>query len=573
MSNNNKSIESYLKSARKFKSPISTDNARSLIEMSDLKKPDQISFFSKKGVIIMAYSSAIIGTLIFFAFIFNVFNNISQKSELQVSSSKNSQFFQKNDLIAANSKTKSNNNKIYSASDKDSIITQKDNSNTFINSVEEHKKFEEFKQKNMQSDKITGMNSIKLTDKESADFGIIFDSLEVKGSYKPCINYWVQETAKSSALMKFAKEMHTRRSEKLPSELNIKYLTLKPDMITDFDGTKRLYSSYPIRYVEGLDEFMKFNKSLKAFYSLDFNQDYFPSKIPDVIIKQLAELQKIIFEYQIKTENNDDLDNLIDNKIKEIYKYFYNISKLDSIEQRKFGLTEKDTNMSQVMIMFSDKLTDSTENAYIEKMAKMGIKVVYTKHRMTIKEYLKDNYPELESKLTSFSKQIDSYIMINKMVAVEIPYKNDPNYNGLVFWYYPNQDLIDAMPERYRTNLANEFKLLANEEAICGAKIDAEKSYLDIWRACSGAIENLRVFPNPVKDILTIKFELKEERNMTYSIYDLNGTKIKDLSENHTEVADSKSLTFNLSELTKGMYLFVASSTAGETSVQRIIKE
>ena len=102
------------------------------------------------------------------------------------------------------------------------------------------------------------------------------------------------------------------------------------------------------------------------------------------------------------------------------------------------------------------------------------------------------------------------------MLAIEVPYKNDPDKGGLIFWYHPSQDLIDALPERYRNDLAKEFKLLANEKAICGAKVDAEKCYLDIWRACSGAIENLRVFPNPVKSDLNVRFELKENRNMSF---------------------------------------------------------
>lgn len=555
MPNNNKSIDSYIESARKFKSPVSLDKARSLIEMSDLNKIVQHSFFTKKGVKIMTFSSAIIATLAILAVNFGIFNNTVQKTTNQQSLSKSSKINTNKDLLSE---------KIASQPDKSGISISTGNANS--------KEFNK-NTKEILDNKIIGMNSIQLTNEEMADFGIIFDSIEVNGKFCPEIGYWQKETAKSAAYSIYSKERSVHKNEKLPSEHPIKYLKLKPDHITDYDGTRRLFTIHDSQKIDGLDEFMIFHNILSKLYKLDFNKDYIPENFPNDVNQKLVELTKLSSNFQSGIEGKVELGNQIDRKLNDVYQYFLKVSKLDSSEQKKMELTSADTGLSSVRIFYSENPPDSNEKTYIEQMAKMGIKVVFSKHRLSMKEYLKQNYGDLESKLTSFKKQIDNFIMVNKMVALELPYKNDPNHNGLIFWYNPEQALIDALPQRFRSNLAKEFKLLENTGAICGMKIEVEKPYLDIWRACSGAIENLRVFPNPVKDQLNIKFELKESRVMSFSIYELSGSKIKDLLENQKSEAGTNSFGFDLTELRKGMYLIVASSNVGENAVQRIIKE
>src|SRR3989339_317546 len=78
MNENHKSIDSYFESARNFKTPISRDYARSLLEKKGLNINKPISFFSKKGVKTMTIiSSIIIATLIGW---FGLGNNISEQA-------------------------------------------------------------------------------------------------------------------------------------------------------------------------------------------------------------------------------------------------------------------------------------------------------------------------------------------------------------------------------------------------------------------------------------------------------------------------------------------------------------
>ncbi len=555
---NNKSIDSYLESARKFKSPVSTEKMRSLIEMKDLKSSVHQPFFSKKGIKIMTYTSVIIASLVILATNLGILENTSPKTSITPNMNKNSKISTNTVLPTANVQFVPKKQVTDLASN--SVKTATNESNT----------------KKAPNISINGINSIKLTEQELNEFGISYDSIEIDGKFKPGIGYWEIQTAKSAAYNIFAKEQSSHKIVQLPSDLPIAFLKNKPNLITNFDGTKRLFNQFGSQNNAELDEFMVFNQSLKSLYYLDFNQDYIPKQIPDEIRWQLAELEKLTADYQSIKESNIESGNRIDRKLKDVYQYFSILSKSDSIEQKKIDLTPEDSNLSSVIVLYPEtipNITDSTEKEFLSKMAKMGIKIVYAKHRLTMQEYLKQNFKELESQLTSFRTQIDNFVMFNKMVGIEIPYKNDPNNNGLIFWYYPNPGLADALPERYKSSLAKEFKLLENESAVCGAKPPVEPLYMDIWRACSGAVENLRVFPNPVKDQLNIKFELKENRTMSFAVHELTGAKIKDLSVNQKSSFGTNSFSFDVSQLKTGMYLLVASSSAGENAVQRIIKE
>ena len=157
------------------------------------------------------------------------------------------------------------------------------------------------------------------------------------------------------------------------------------------------------------------------------------------------------------------------------------------------------------------------------------------------------------------------------MISIKIPYSQADTSDGLIFWFNPSQDLIDLLPQKYSKQLAKEFNLLEREEAICGADTNPKEALLDIWRSCSGAIENLRVFPNPVESNLIIKFNLKDNRNLQISIHSLEGINILDLkSSNYSEGEINENL--NLSKLNKGIYFIVVKSERGEVTMQKIIK-
>jgi hypothetical protein len=554
MSNNNKSLDSYFESARRHKSPLSGKNLQQLIEQSDAKPSGKNTFFSKRRISTMALSSLVVAALFVVAvntdlFMSNDEQNLLPKSQETTKSQESTE--------KQSAKELEKNNTITNVQTAQNTIKTKSNVTIFENI----------------SDNIRGLNTIQLTDKELAEYGIIFDSILVDDVYEPAIAFWQKQTNKSAAFSKYSDNRHTNRNVALPLEEPVVFLKLRPDLITEFDGSKRSFTIYPDQTIDGLDEFIPFYKSIQILHNIDFNKAYLPENLPLNTVNQINELEKMLTDYQ-SINNSKEVDvKLIDSKILELVNFFTEISNADSLEFPKETITSKDTGMTQALILFSETEIDSNKQKHIDDMAKLGIKVIYTKQRYKVTKYLKEYYPELMLQFDFYKKQIDNYLKFNKMLSIEIPFKNDPKNNGLIFWYRPSQDLIDILPQRYRAALAKEFKLIENKDAICGADIKVEETYLDVWRTCSGAIENLRLFPNPVLSDFSIRFDLTENRILTYSIHDLNGMKISDLKSNVSMKPGTISETFNISQLPKGMYLIVVSSDKNEVTLQRIIKQ
>ncbi len=553
MENKNNKIDKYFESARKFKSPISEDKARNLIEMKDLNQMDKLSFFSKKGLKIMAFSSVIIGSLLIYSLSTGVFdrditntenrNDPKETSNIDANMAVNSQIGK--DIPQENSENKM-----------DHLVT--------LNTDKVELK------PNKSSDRIKGMNSIVLTEEELSKFNLKLESYDKDGKTYYGIGFWNKISPQNAVYMTFTLGAgSTHKFVELPSEEEIKFPKLQPNVVTDYKGSVFVQSGNALDNSNDLNEFIEFKDIFLEFYRFEFDKETFPSKIPANIDADLKELNKLLIEYQTADINITETSANINTKLVSLNKFFSELSSKTIMPQ----LTESDSNFSSMIILNLKDEPSSSDLEYQESMKKKGMKVVFVKQKMSMREFLKDDYNDLEKEIGIVNKQIEKYILVNKMIAVEIPIKNSPDNQGFILWFLPSQDIIDLLPARYRAGLAQEFKLLENEDAICGAKIDVENCYLDIWRACSGAIENLRVFPNPVVNNLNIKFELKENRNIHFAIHDINGDKIKDLKNNQTSGIGTNSYLFDISDLRTGFYLIVVSSDNGEKAVQRIIKE
>jgi len=77
--------------------------------------------------------------------------------------------------------------------------------------------------------------------------------------------------------------------------------------------------------------------------------------------------------------------------------------------------------------------------------------------------------------------------------------------------------------------------------------------------------ENIKCYPNPTKDMVTV--ELNEMKELSYSIYNLNGQIIK---QNH--VGFSNKMKIDLDHLTSGIYLISLSDGKNRASI-RVVKE
>lgn len=554
MNNNNKNIDNLFEQAKKVKSPISIDKARNLIEINDFNKNIKTSFFRKKGIRIMLYSSLIIGTLI----VLNLTSGLFYNTNNHKSSTSNTVLnVEKSNNNLAIQKTEPQSNETV-----DKLSTSNIKKNT-TQKQEFKKQTFEHKQTNFNSEnKNYKLNNIQLTNEELEEFGIIFSD---KNSKIPMISFWNNIQNKIKNYSSFTSEKSTFKDEIIEPSDTTKYIKINPNIITDFNGRNFLIGTN----VFSSEKLSKINKDLVNFNNLTFNKELFPKQIPQNIINRIDELNNLLNVYYYNP--NDLNETKISDNIKELYDYYHSISMLDSAELSESKSKYYNSNYTQVMVIYNDKELTNDEYEFIKEYEKKGVKVIFEKRRLSMNSHLESINEQLADNIRKHIKSLEQDEYINSMIAIRIP-TNNKHTDGFILWYYPSQELIDALPQRYRETLTKEFNLSRNNEAICGLKIDTDTTYLNIWRLCSGAIENLKVYPNPVVNVLKVQFYLKEARMISYSLYNTDGNKIKDLSKAKNYNTGLVEYNCDLSSIPNGIYMLVATSDKGEQVVSRIIK-
>lgn len=545
MSFNNKSLENYFKSARNHKSPITDEKVRKLIEKSD-KIPSTNFTYNRKGIMTMTLSSLIIAGLIYFGLNTTSFENISNDNEKTEANSENNISNQpKENFDTADLSEKS----------LDDVKTT-----TASNAEEpkEHKK----------SDKIQGLNTITLSEDYLKVFGIKTDTMPFKGEVIHGIGYStkVSETTAIYSIYTI-NNGSTHRFDKITANDTTKHIKLAPEALTSFTGSIYVYNSSIFGGNNELDEFFPFRSEFNDFINLEFHKSIKDVELPDNVKSNLKKLQNLFKD--ISFSKNLDEATKVESKelLTQLNQYFSQVKK--EIEPKD---TTTLTKHNLTFTFFSeDTNKDSLSPDQLDHYDDLGANVHFVNPLLRMVEYLKDSYSELATGLEKIQNNFQNYIFTNKMIAIEIPLRNNKS-EGFILWYKPSQELIDILPPKYSKQLAKEFKLLEREDAICGANINVEETYLDIWRTCSGSIENLRVFPNPVEKELTVRFDLKESRNIQISIYDLEGNKIMDFKKaGYNSGVNTEFL--DLTKLVPGIYIIAVQSENNEITMQRIIKK
>ncbi|MFC2131496.1 T9SS type A sorting domain-containing protein [Bacteroidota bacterium] len=547
MRENHKSIDSYFESAEKHKTPISRDYATSLLEKSG-SIINKSTFFSTKGVKTMTtITSIIIAGLIGWFGLYNNYDQVEKPLQLKKASpTKHESIKEKTALFNTDKQEIEKKDVAYHSNEKKQPI----------------------KENNFLQYSIKGLNTIKFNDEELEEFGIGHDSDIVENTKCSAIIFNDRLNKHSYQTTILSKGSGAFSIDSIRPDT--KFIKIKPAFITNIlDGSIR-YSRFRFDSSNKLiDEFVSFNKNLKNLFDLKFPPDLWIDSVPSEIDRKMNDLNGLMDKY-IESITSNIIGTQIDSILFDLNEYFSLFSFNDEIMK----LEEQRDTLNQPDMILSDDLPpdDSSHLEIIKSMAERGIKVEFRQNPKKIVNYLYSLNKGLREKLLAINKQIEKYQMAGNLIPLDIRYKDDST-DGWIFWFEPTMKFINALPERYHEDLIAEFKLYESNEPYCGAPIDAEKAYMDVWRSCSGAIENLRIFPNPVKDMVSMKFELTEKRNITFTVHDLSGIRLKELSQEKHLQTGTNTFTFDLSELSSGMYLLVVSSQQGEHAVQRLIKE
>ena len=191
------------------------------------------------------------------------------------------------------------------------------------------------------------------------------------------------------------------------------------------------------------------------------------------------------------------------------------------------------------------------------------------------------NINEIDKELEVIDKRlkIASEKLVNKLVPVEVPVPNAKDRNGkpmkdfkFILWFEPSEEFVKNLPNDISNQIKTELNLLEeNGESCSNTDLTGGDKLLGVWQGCSGAIEDMRVFPNPTSGPIAIDLNLKEMRKLSISLHDLAGRKIKELAGNLNSSAGEFNRNYNIAGVEPGVYLIVVKSEQGEQAIQRVI--
>ncbi len=474
------------------------------------------------------------------------------------------------------------------------------------------------------NDVIQGVNIIELTEEQAKNIGITI------GNDADCIEYISGSFDVNPQLVKIYVDWrvstNSLNSNQLPKGKNI----FEPRMVTDNFGNKRI-STFNDDETSNLAklEFMDKDKNLyiqsisadenvvitnsNFFYTpqntnnssmsfttvIDVDSVLSNLNIDEIIKNSIANFDEIRDKLPIPDSlKNKAMEQIIPMFADSSKKYMNQLSKKydiqlkidgDISDEMRIKLEEmqeklKTTNMdslikSNFISNYNGKLNNNltfadSEGVATDKDFKLNNAQIKIIKNLTDNPNMKIDDFKINS--TSIS---DEQIKLNKLVpvAIVIPNAKDRKGNELknfrfVLWFEPTDEFVEKLPENIKKQLQRELKTINNSADICENKdvVAGQETYLDVWRACSGAIENLTTYPNPVENIINVKFKLNEKRTVSFSIHDLNGRKVQELGKvSLTNGTIERSFAIN--NLESGMYLIVAQSEVGEQAVQRII--
>lgn len=170
--------------------------------------------------------------------------------------------------------------------------------------------------------------------------------------------------------------------------------------------------------------------------------------------------------------------------------------------------------------------------------------------------------------------------LIGKLIPVRIKH-SVPNSGSaeIILWYYPTEEFISKLPERYAEQIRKETERIEkiedkNEKDTTHSTIQqryaGEYQYTDVARARSGAVEILSIGPNPARESATIRYKTNDSRNISIVLYDMSGAKVAVLATTSVPAGESEA-RLQLDNLSSGAYLITLVTDRGEQAIQRLI--
>lgn len=423
------------------------------------------------------------------------------------------------------------------------------------------------------TDKINGINTITLPNDYLDLYNIKFNS--------KTNNY---EVTSGNMKVSIAPDMKTQfLSTSESSDTDHKIV---PKLITSANGNVKIAflnkndSNYP-KWNEGSQNQVLYTETIEENTTLDLDilNQMSPSSI-DSFLSHLGDTDNLGKFKMDKNKLSVQLNNLKDAADTDL-------SNFENFEF-EFDFSNFDSSMNKMMIFRTDSLRFNSSNIQIDLNNLDSIINKKIEQKIVIKRQNnesnidslgeskmdkirrmmpKDKFSNLDNRLKMMTE-----LTVNKL----IPVRFDVPDGGadIIFWFEPTDELLEVVPDNIKSQVAAEIAAINSSDDICKAAPETgSETIMDVWRSCSGAIENMLVYPNPTNGPVSVNFQLKEDRKVKLSIHDLTGKLLMTLSPETLIRKGEFRENFNLNKLTPGMYLLVAQTHYGEQTLQRIVIE
>ncbi len=171
--------------------------------------------------------------------------------------------------------------------------------------------------------------------------------------------------------------------------------------------------------------------------------------------------------------------------------------------------------------------------------------------------------------------QVLNELMTKYLIPVRLDTTN--NNEITIFWFYPNEEFLSKLSKEKSDAIRKEYNLIHSGviedmgyQSACAGLSNSE-SYYDLCRKFSGAIQSSENYPNPAQNNIKLKLKLTEDRKLTISIGNLNGTIVKEVEQSKMYSKGDVELNLNISDLSPGVYMIVINTEKSEQAISRFV--
>ncbi len=162
--------------------------------------------------------------------------------------------------------------------------------------------------------------------------------------------------------------------------------------------------------------------------------------------------------------------------------------------------------------------------------------------------------------------------LVDLFIPIKIPlseYVNGISYDE-IYWYNPTDDFIDLLPDRIKYQLKDEKDWIINK-----SQSESDTKTCTFFEICRSTlqIDNLKVYPNPAKDQVTVEFSSKEDLVGNITITNMAGVQILELMEKTQMKTGTNNFYVDISELPSGLFIISINTDKGFKTQRLIISQ